>query len=587
MSPLAHRTIAKQFEFRSPAGKLERKELNMSGYRCMQIHRRQISTLLVGAMVWLAACASLAAQPETGSEFATVRTASGQVRGKISNDGTVEVFKGIPYAAPPVGELRFKAPRPAASWSGVRDALEAGSPCPQTGRLASTNEDCLHLNVWAPHRAKKGKLPVMVFIHGGGQRVSAAHEHNADWLVTRGKPVVYVAMNHRLNIFAFYAHKELTAEDPQLGSGNYAALDQIQALRWVRDNIANFGGDPKNVTIFGESGGAQATCLLMTSPIARGLFHKAISQSAPCQWQYFPSLTASEAKGADIATQLGCKEPNPLPCLRSLPASAILAKESGATTDTAAAQPAWGGGIFPLSMREAFASGQINRVPLMQGSNRDEAAFQLAPRYDGRGNPVTAEQYPTILKDFLGQSRVAAVMEQYPLAAYQSPTYALIAVLSDSGMITNNRIGHCNLHLASQLASPHVPAYAYEFADRTAPYPAPIWDAPGNLVAAAHTKDLSYLFHLSELTPDQRKISDAMIGYWTNFATTGNPNGKGLPAWPEFKQDKQMVMKFESTSIAADADYYSRHKCKFWAEQGFGNLSGPYPTPTMAGPAYQ
>lgn len=542
--------------------------------------------LALGAVLTMVSFSTGAASPSADSEFVSVRTTSGMTRGKISSDKTVEVFKGIPYAAPPVGDLRFRSPRPPESWSGTRDAFESGSPCPQSGRLASTNEDCLYLNVWAPHRAKK-KLPVMVFIHGGGQRVSAANEHSGDWIVTRGQPVVYVAMNHRLNIFAFYAHKELTAEDPQLGSGNYAALDQIQALRWVRDNIASFGGDPKNVTIFGESGGAQAVCLLMTSPVARGLFHKAISESAPCQWQYFPSLTASEAKGADIAAQLGCKEPNPLPCLRALPASAILAKESGATSDTAAAQPAWGGGVIPLPMREAFASGQINRVPMIQGSNRDEAAFQLAPRFDGRGNPVTAEQYPTVLKDFLGQSRVAAVMEQYPLSAYQTPTYALIAALSDAGMITNNRIGLCNLHLAAQIASPHVPMFTYEFADRTAPYPAPIWDAPGNLVAAAHTKELSYLFNLRELTPAQRKISDMMIGYWTNFATKGNPNGKGLPEWPVYKPTRQMVMKFESDGAAADADFYARHKCKFWAEQGFSSLAGPYPTPTASGPVYQ
>ena len=542
--------------------------------------------LILGLLAWVAAPAAMA-QPSDGPEHIVVKTTAGSLRGKASSDGAVEVFKGVPYATPPVGEMRWKAPRPPAPWTGIRDALEPGSPCPQTGRLASTNEDCLTLNVWAPHRGPQQKLPVMVFIHGGGQRQSASHEYNADWLITRGTPIVYVGINHRLNIFAFFAHKELSAEEPQLGSGNYALLDQVQALRWVRDNIASFGGDPANVTVFGESGGAQAVCVLLGSPAARGLFHRAISQSGPCQWQFYPSLTASEEKGAEVAAQLGCKEANPLPCLRALPASAVLAKESGATRDTAAAQPAWGGGAFPLPMREAMASGQFNRVPLMQGSNRSEALFQLTARYDGEGKPVTPEQYPTLLGQFLGQSRVAAVQAQYPLQSYPSPLLALAAALTDSGMITNNRIGMCNLHLANQLASPHVPVYAYEFADPTAPYPAPIFEAPGNIPGAAHTKELSYLFHQSELTPAQRRISDTMIRYWTNFAAKGDPNGKDLPNWPAYKPAQQMVMKFESDAVNADGDFYKRYRCKFWSEQGFASLAGPYPTPTVSGPEYK
>jgi para-nitrobenzyl esterase len=522
-----------------------------------------------------------------GSDFVTVSTETGLVRGTVSSDDAVEVFKGIPYAAPPVNELRWRAPRPPLPWPGIRDALDAGNPCPQSGRLASTNEDCLYLNVWTPHRGPRHGLPVMVFIHGGGQRVSAAHEYNADWLITRGAPVVYVSMNYRLNIFAFFAHKALTAEDPKLGSGNYATLDQQQALRWVRDNIANFGGNPRNITIFGESGGAQAVCVLLASPPARGLFQKAIVESGPCQWQFYPSLTASEERGTDIAAQLGCTDPNPLACLRSLPVKVILSKERGATSDTAAAQPAWGGGAFPLPVREAIASGRFNQVPLLQGSNRDEAMFDLALRYDGGGNPVTPEQYPAILTQYFGRSRVAAIIGQYPLTDYPTPMNALIAVLSDSGMVTNNRIGLCNLHLANQLASPHVRLYAYEFADRTAPYPAPIFDAPGNLTGAAHTKELSYLFHQNELTSAQRRISDAMIGYWTNFATNGDPNGKNLPVWPAYKPDRQMVIKFGANIVGADADFYSRHRCGFWAEQGYSMLSGPYPTPTASGPDYQ
>src|SRR6476660_9401882 len=183
-----------------------------------------------------------------------VSTNSGLVGGTTSTDGSVLIWRGIPYAAPPVGPLRWAAPQPPASWSGVLDATgPAKTPCPQNGQYASLNEDCLYLNVFAPVRHANDKLPVMVWIHPGGQTSSAANDYNPERLITHGTPVVFVSFNFRLNIFAFFAHKALTAELPQLGSGNYAGLDQQQVLRWVRDNIAGFGGDPGNVTIFGQS----------------------------------------------------------------------------------------------------------------------------------------------------------------------------------------------------------------------------------------------------------------------------------------------------------------------------------------------
>jgi para-nitrobenzyl esterase len=227
----------------------------------------------------------------------------------------------------------------------------------------------LYLNVFVPVRNANNKLPVMVWIHPGGQVNSAANDYYPERLITQGTPVIVVTFNYRLNIFAFFAHQALTAENPQLGSGNYAGLDQQQALRWVRDNIANFGGDPGNVTIFGQSGGAQAVCILLASPPASGLFHRAISESGSCQWELYPSLTASENKGAQIATNLGCTGSNPLPCLRALPTSVILAQQGGGA-DESAAQPAWGAGAFPLPMRETMSTGQFNKVPLMQGGNQ-------------------------------------------------------------------------------------------------------------------------------------------------------------------------------------------------------------------------
>jgi para-nitrobenzyl esterase len=550
---------------------------------------RFASTLRSSAFVAAAVIASTVISPSASADRSgnsnsnvIARTNSGSVRGQISSQGAVIEFKGIPYAAPPVGQLRWKPPRDPAHWKGVRDALESQSPCPQSGTYGypSTNEDCLYLNVTVPNVRHPHKLPVMVFIHGGGQTASAMNDYNADRLVTRGKPVIYVAMNYRLNIFAFFAHKALSAEAPKLGSGNYATLDQQKALMWVRSNIANFGGDPKNVTVFGESGGGQAVCILMASPPAAGLFQRAISESGPCQWQLYQSLTSQEKAGADVAASLGCNGTDPLACLRALPASAILAKQSSISN-----QPAWGGGAFPLPMRESMATGQFNRVPLIQGSNRDEALWQLTTQYVGAGKPLTAAQYPEVLKTMFGASRVDAILEKYPLSRYPTPLYALSAVESDSSM-PGQRIGLCNLHLANQIVSPHTPVYAYEFADPTAPYPG-VFTAPFLLGGAAHTKELSYLFDQTRLTSTQKVISDAMIRYWTNFAYKGDPNGRGLPAWPVYKPAQPNVIQFKSHRIEADTLFSDRHNCKFWAEQGFDVLSGPYPTPTSLGPVYQ
>jgi para-nitrobenzyl esterase len=326
--------------------------------------RSRRSTLFAFLSVALAALCI----PQSGfskQPTVTVPTTSGLVQGALSDDGSIQIFRGIPYAAPPVGQLRWAAPQPPVPWSGILDASgPAKSPCPQGGQYASLNEDCLYLNVFAPVRYANNKLPVMVWIHPGGQTSSAANDWYPQSLITHGTPVVVVTFNFRLNIFAFFAHKALTAELPKLGSGNYAGLDQQQVLRWVRDNIANFGGDPGNVTIFGQSGGAQGVCVLLASPPAKGLFHRAITQSGSCQWELYPSLTASENRGAQIATELGCGDSNPLPCLRALPTSAILAKQANIGVDTSAGQPAWGGGAFPLPMRETMSTAQFAMMEL-------------------------------------------------------------------------------------------------------------------------------------------------------------------------------------------------------------------------------
>jgi para-nitrobenzyl esterase len=421
-------------------------------------------------------------------------------------------------------------------------------------------------------------LPVIVWIHGGTQITTTGSEYDGSWLVTRGTPVIAVTINYRLNIFAFFAHAELTAENPAIGSGNYAALDQQFALQWVTRNIASFGGDPDNVTIAGNSGGGQAVCILLVSPPAAGLFQRAITESAPCQDQYYPTLTASEEAGAKIAAELGCSD---VACLRKLPVAAILAKQTGIAP---AGQPATGGGAFPLPIRHAIAFGQFNKVPVMEGSARDEALFFVAPAYDGAGKKVTEAEYPQIIAAIFGETRAPAIVEQYPTADYPTPSYALVAVETDSGEngeMTRNRLGACNTELANRLLAPWVPVYAYEFADENAPWPIPLFPlSTGGMKGAGHTSELPYLWKMDvALTDAQQRLSTTMIKYWTNFAAHGDPNGEGLPAWPKFSSSSPQSMTFRTDRVAAESTFRDVHKCKFWFEQGWTNLYGPYDAP--------
>jgi para-nitrobenzyl esterase len=552
------------------------------GEACRGTHFRGIWSLIM-------ILALLTIVPSAQAAFVIASTDAGLVRGTVSDDGKVDVFQGLPYASPPVGNFRWAPPQPVVPWSGIRNALTPGSPCPQTGRLASINEDCLYLNVWGPHNEEAegrphGRLPVIVWIHGGGQVSTTGSEYDGSRLVTRGQPVIAVTINYRLNIFAFFAHAGLTAEIPDLGSGNYATLDQQYALRWVRKNIANFGGDPDNITIAGESGGAQAVCILLASPPAAGLFQRAISESGPCQWQYYPTRTASEARGAQIAVELGCTQTenaDVVACLRDQPTATILAKFSGLGPT---AQPAVGGGAFPLPLRHAIAFGRFNMVPIIQGANKDENLFFVAPAYDGRGTPVTQAQYPQIIEQIFGAERTPAILEQYPTSNYRTPSYALTAVLTDSaenGTASRNRIGSCNTHLGNQLLASWVPVYAFEFADENAPFPIPLFPLPtGGMRGAGHTTELPYLWKMNvTLNPAQQRLSDTMIGYWTTFAARGNPNAEGLPTWPRYTNSDQQVISLKPDATSANSNFGEEHKCKFWSEQGFDNLYGPYQTP--------
>ena len=541
----------------------------------------------VAALALLASAAQAAQRP-------VVMTRVGPVVGVVNRD--VEEFQGIRYAAPPTGDLRWAPPVAPQAWRKPLDASRPGSACPQSGApggiggvVPGVDEDCLFLNVWRPATVGPAAtpMPVLVWFHGGGMQSGAANLYRGRWLASRGRPTIVVTVNYRLNILGFLAHSGLDAEHPELGSGNYGILDQQFALRWVRDNIARFGGDPERVTIAGESGGAQAVCVQLASPTARGLFQRAISQSGGCQWK-FPTLAASDAKGEEIAAAHGCvgAPAAVVACLRKLPPAVLMKGAPG--TGAPSGAPAVGGGVLPLSIREAIAYGQFNRVPVMQGGTRDEALYYVAPFFDGANKPVTAASYPALLSGFFGDM-TEAVMAEYPLSAYRTPSYAFSAALSDSGAVYMSRIGACNTRLAHQLLAPWTALYAFEFSDPQAPFPAPMFPFPtGGMGGPGHTSELTFLWdNDAPLTLQQRALSDVMIGYWTNFAATGDPNGPGLPQWPAFRPDAEQVQSLASGEVRPMRDFSAQHHCDFWREHDFNSLyswagsngAGPHPKP--------
>lgn len=528
----------------------------------------------VFALALLAILSALAA-PALAAPEAVV--AEGTLRGHAV--GRAEVFEGIPYAAAPVGALRWAPPVASLPWKGTRDASKPGSSCAQPGpaggrgaNVPSENEDCLFLNVWRPKGTQPGaKLPVIMWFHGGGMVYGAGDMFRAERLVSEGRPVIVVTINYRLGIFGFFAHPGLDQEHPVVGSGNYGILDQQFALRWIAANAAAFGGDPKNVTIAGESGGAQSVCVQLASPFAKGLFRQAISQSGPCQYQ-FPSLADSQEVGRSTAERLGCTGTDKaiVACLRRIPVAAMLTNMVPGAGGPGNG-PSVGGGVLPLNIRESVAFGRSNQVPVLQGSNQDESLWHVASRYADPAVPLTASGYSEALRRSFGP-RASAVEAAYPPSAFASPLAALARVLTDSSV--NYRIGACNTLLAHRLLAPSRKLYAYELADPRAPFPfAPYEFATGGIHGSGHTSELAYLWDSpAQLTPGQQRLSRMMIAYWTNFAANGDPNGPGLPEWRPFEPDAERVQTLSPDRVRESRMFGQEHKCDFWARMGLNTL---------------
>ena len=483
-----------------------------------------------------------------------VRTADGAVRGATVGD--TSEFLGIPYAAPPVGPLRWRPPQPPAPWPGVRQATAFAPHCPQPPSafgVASTSENCLYLNVFTPAgRAGAGHLPVMVWIHGGSLLVGESDDYNPAALVAHG--VIVVTINYRLGALGFLAHPAL-ASHPGGPSGNYGLMDQQAALRWVQRNIRNFGGDPRNVTLFGESAGGLSVLSQLVSPGARGLFARAIVESGTYDLTQAPLATA-EAAGEAFAVKVGCASQTAA-CLRSLPVSTIVDNEdfSGYTPDI-------DGQVLTQSIGPALASGQFAHVPVIIGTNHDEWRLFVAIS-TLEGEPVTAANYQAMISATLGVPAAAAaiIAAEYPLSDYPSPSLALGAVGTDA-------IFACPALEAEDSLSKYVPTYAYEFNDENAPevFLPPV----GFPYGAAHASELQYLFTLSNvahpapLSAPQQQLAAAMQQDWTSFARRGFP----AAGWPQFASASPQWLSLVPPQPQVETDFAAQHHCAFWAQLG-------------------
>ncbi len=483
-----------------------------------------------------------------GASSPQVKTDTGTVEGKAN--GPVRSFLGIPYAAPPIGELRWKPPAPAARWSGVRAATEFGSRCMQ-GRVYSDmvfrdpgiNEDCLYLNVWTPAKNTKAKLPVMVWVHGGGFMAGATSEPRQDGGVLARQGVVVVTMNYRLGIFGFFALEELAAESDKKAAGNYGLLDQVAALEWVHRNIAAFGGDTENVTIFGESAGSFSVSALMASPVAKGLFHKAIGESGAAfssdSLRFEPMAVRARRDSQFAGSVLGVRT---LRELRTIPADKLLAaatkKEDGERPPRFA--PDIDGYFLPESVPEIFAQGKQSDVPLLAGWNHDEGSVEAV-----RGQSLLENLKATATKDFGEKSE--DFLHLYPATSDAQARRSLQDLAGDRFIAWSTW-----KWLEAQTTTGKQPVYRYRF-DLGFPH-APEMPDPG----AYHSAEIEYVFGMLDSKAgvpwraEDRALSDQMQKYWSNFARSGNPNGPGLPQWPTYRSDSNwQVMYLGAQSNAA------------------------------------
>jgi para-nitrobenzyl esterase len=463
-----------------------------------------------------------------------VRVESGLLSGVSGTDSSVTVFKGVPFAAPPVGDLRWRAPHAPERWQGVRKASQFGANCVQEIRdtfgpwtyeyqpHGQISEDCLFLNIWTPARAAKDRLPVLVYIPGGaftGGSGSVA-VYDGESLAKRG--IVMVTINYRVGVFGFFAHPELTKESEQGSSGNYGLLDQLAALQWVKRNIAAFGGDPKQVTIMGQSAGASSVHYLTASPLAKGLFVRAIADSGS-SLHIGPGmkLRQAEQSGVRFAELQGAHS---LQELRALPMSTLM----NPAKDSPTFRPIVDGWFLPDSVEEIFAQSRQNDVPTLTGFTLDEGSSS-----DSYGK-LPADQFRKAV------SQQAGHLADRLLTLYPTSTPEEVSLSQKQSARDSTLVG-MHLWATRRARVSHTKTYTYLF---THPTPGPTQERYG----VFHSSELPYVFdNLKQSdhpwTPQDHQITQKLSAYWVNFIKTGDPNGTGLPEWPAFNPENTTIME--------------------------------------------
>ncbi|WP_148668016.1 carboxylesterase/lipase family protein [Streptomyces sp. WAC05950] len=519
------------------------------------------TTLALAAL--LASAPSTAAAPAAaapgGPPRPTVAVAQGALRGQ-ARDGAEE-FLGVPYAAPPVGTGRLRAPRPPARWHGVREAIRPAPACLQFSPFGladpqAVSEDCLYLDVYRPRTARPGaRLPVILWMHGGAYSQGTGTQFGGRTMAELTGSVV-VSINYRLGELGYLALPELSRENG-LRSGSFGLMDQVEALRWTRENIAAFGGDPGSVTISGQSAGSGSVCALLAAPSAAGLFHRAVLQSGPCTLLGTPDLAAAEAHARSFAAKAGCSVPaEAAVCLRGASGAALI--EAARTLPTPG--PASGDGLLPAAPARAIGSGAWNKVPVLIGSTRSEARFFVAltqPR-------LTAEEYAAQVLAGYGTAG-PEVLARYPVAEHGSPYLALSALMTDSTFA-------CHTAWTAQLFASQVPTFVYEFDDPRSPTLAGA-RVPGLDESNAHSAELAYLhdFTMGErpLTPVQVALGNRMKRYWGAFARFGAPVVPGQAVWPPTGTGTSSgtVLTLHPSATRTTTSFGADHQCAFWRTQ--------------------
>ena len=503
-----------------------------------------LSLLLGSSLLLIAVMHAGAALPEQ------VRVEGGIVQGAAGTSPTVRIFKGIPFAAPPVGDLRWKPPQPVAKWAGVRTTTEFGAHCMQNNvygdmvfRDKGASEDCLYLNVWTPAKSKKDRLPVLVYVYGGGFVAGAASEARYDGENLAKKGVIVVNMNYRLATFGFFSHPELTRESGRKASGNYGLLDQVAALEWVRKNIEAFGGDPNKVTIGGESAGSFSVSALMASPLSKRLIHGAIGESGA----FFTSgkgtlaaspLAQSEKAGVEFAKKLGVDS---IAELRAKPADEIL--KASPKGEEGSFQPNIDGYFLPLEASLIYQEGDQSHIPLLAGWNADEAKIWFR-----QSHKVTMAQFAEQANKLFGD-KAGEFLKLYPATTDAEAQRSAEDYADDEFIVYSTWAW-----LQAQAKTGKSPVYCYSF-DQIRPVAADSKIAQ-SAMGAVHASELEYVFQaLASLNvavrDEDNQAADTISSYFANFVKTGNPNGSGLPEWPAYAPKEYPVMHIAAKSYVA------------------------------------